>query len=107
MTTSLKPLFAGNLVPINDDTKSPVVEIGGTPTVAISGTPNVALTKIGDIAVKRAKIDCASNAAVGNQLVAAVAGKKLCVLGLFVMAAAPVMPARPCGANGVQFSGFT
>ncbi len=43
-----------------------------------------------DIAVKRAKIDCSSDAAAGNELVAAVAGKRICVLAACFMAATAV-----------------
>lgn len=41
----------------------------------------------GGVEVKRVKIDAASGAAAGNTLVAAVAGKKLCVLGVTLIAA--------------------
>ena len=41
----------------------------------------------GAITVQRAKIDCDSDAGVGNELVAAVAGKRICVLARCLMAA--------------------
>ena len=41
----------------------------------------------GGVTIKRAKIDVASADAAGNEIIAAVAGKKLCVLGMCVMAA--------------------
>ncbi len=44
----------------------------------------------GPVTVKRIKIDAASAAAAGNELIAAVAGKRIYVLSAFLMAAAPV-----------------
>ena len=44
----------------------------------------------GPVTVKRAKISAASNAAAGNTLIAAVAGKRIHVLSAFVMAAGDV-----------------
>ena len=44
----------------------------------------------GGVEVKRTKIDAASNAAAGNTLVASVAGKRLCILGVTLIAAGTV-----------------
>jgi len=83
--------------------------------VDLADGAKVNVTGIGSVTVKRAKINAASNAAAGNTVVAAVTGKKLCVLGLTMIAAAAVTctwysgPANsgtalsgpiPLGANG-------
>jgi hypothetical protein len=45
------------------------------------------LVRIGDVAARRAKIDCASADVAGNEIVPAVPGKNICVLALCLMAA--------------------
>ncbi len=51
---------------------------------------NDLLVRIGEHTVKRAKIDAVSAAAAGNVLVAAVATKQICVLGICLVAASAV-----------------
>ena len=59
--------------------------------VAVDDETGELLVRVGgSVEVKRAKIDCASDAAAGNELVAAVAGKRICVLAACFMAATAV-----------------
>ena len=51
----------------------------------------------GSITPKRAKVDCASDAAAGNEIVAAVSGKSIHVLAVVLMAGG--------GVEGTLFSG--
>lgn len=44
----------------------------------------------GGVETKRAVINCNSNAAAGNELIAAVTGKKICVLSMTLVAAGAV-----------------
>ena len=59
--------------------------------IAVDDATGELLVRVaGSITPKRVKIDCASDAAAGNELVAAVAGKKICVLAACLMAATAV-----------------
>ena len=59
--------------------------------VAVDDQTGELLVRVaGSITPKRAKIDCASDAAAGNELVAAVVGKKICVMAACFMAATAV-----------------
>ena len=59
--------------------------------VAVDDETGELLVRVGgSVEVKRAKIDCASDAAAGTELVAAVAGKRICVLAACFMAATAV-----------------
>ena len=53
-------------------------------------TGEICMRTLGDITPKRVKIDANSAAAAGNELVAAVSGKKICVLGICLIAAEAV-----------------
>ena len=60
-------------------------------TVGVDEETGALLTRLAaSVTVKRAKIDASSADAAGNELIAAVAGKRVCVLGLCLMAAEAV-----------------
>ena len=59
--------------------------------VAVDDETGELLVRVGgSVEIKRAKIDCSSDAAAGNELLAAVAGKRICVLAACFMAATAV-----------------
>ena len=59
--------------------------------VAIDDATGELMVRLGgSVEVKRAKIDCASDAAAGNELIAAVPGKRIYVLAACFMAATAV-----------------
>jgi len=62
----------------------------GAADVAVTDVGELLVRSGGAVEIKRAKINAASNAAAGNTLVPAVASKKLCVLGVCLIAAGAV-----------------
>ena len=119
--TATRKWIQSATVAIDDETGELLVKANVTAPIPdgtkvdLADGAKVNVTGIGSVTVKRAKINCASNAAAGNTVIAAVTGKKLCVLGLTMIAAAAVTvtwysgPANtgtalsggiPLGANG-------
>ncbi|MCC7409355.1 MAG: hypothetical protein IT442_14930 [Phycisphaeraceae bacterium] len=62
----------------------------GAADVAVTDVGELLVRSGGAVEIKRAKINATSNGAAGNTLLPGVAGKKLCVLGVCLIAAGAV-----------------